>query len=329
MSLALALVAGALSGCPATHPLADAGWEEDAAVEDGQDASPDLDLADRDPGTTLALRVPEGAALCPAFRECAGCWPEELAGRAKLALRAGTHLLERAEGTLELDEGLVAGLLVGPEGQPAAPLPFPEERRASRTAGAGWEQWSYQFTRAFELGGETFTATAEVRLVRLDAEQPTWPAEIDADATFRQSACLGALERAGGVRTLVSCDPPPGLVIAAEAASGDGARLEVSACPACDCEGNTSCVFLGRAEVSLGGEAREVEDPLRLAYSAEHHNFAERYAVGLSPALGGAAVLLLEEPDTWTGTPGQLVLLDAALQELSRQPCTTWTESAP
>jgi len=273
--------------------------------------------------------VPEGAALCPAFHECGGCWPDELAGRARLSLRAGSHLLERVEGTLELDQGLVAGLALGPEGRPAAPLPYPEERTAVRQAGAGWEEWSYRFTRAFSLDGETLTATAEVRLTRLEAEQPAWPEAIEADAAFRQFGFLGGLERVAGAQALVSCDPPAGGVITAETAAGDRARLEVSACPACSCAGNTGCVYLGRAELTLGGEARLVTDPLRLAYSAEHHNFAQRYAVGLAPPLGGAAFALLEEPDTWSGTPGQLVLLDEALVELSRQPCASWEETIP
>jgi hypothetical protein len=273
--------------------------------------------------------VPEGAALCPAFRECGGCWPDELAGRARLSLRAGSQVLERQEGTVELTEGLVTGLQLGPEGRQAAPLPYPEERAASRLSGAGWEEWSYRFTRAFTLDGETFTATAEVRLTRLEAEQPAWPDSIEADDAFRQFAFLGGLERAAGAQVLVSCDPPAGGVITAETAAGDRARLEVSACPACSCSGNTGCVYLGRAELTLGGVTRQVADPLRLAYSAEHHNFAQRYAVSLAPPLGGAAFALLEEPDTWAGTPGQLVLLDAGLVELSREPCTRWEEIDP
>jgi hypothetical protein len=334
------LLACALQGCPEARPVVDAGWEEDASPEDAADEAldgetdddgeaADLDLPDHDPATSLVLVVPEGAALCPAFRECVGCWPDELAGRARLSLRAGSHVLERAEGTVELAEGLVEGLAVGPEGRPAAPLAYPEERTAEHLAGAGWEQWSFRFTRAFTLDGETLTATAEVRLTRLEAEQPAWPEAIAADATFRQFAFLGGLERAASGQALVSCDPPAGGVITVEAAAGDGARLEVSTCPACGCSGNTSCLVLDRAELTLGGVTRLVADPLRLAYSAEHHNFAQRYAVGLAPPLGGAAIALLEEPDTWSGTPGQLVLLDEAQVELSRQPCVTWEETSP
>lgn len=203
----------------------------------------------------LCLDIPEPLALCAHFLE-GRTVQVEYEHRMRVTVPAGSYVLD--------DEGpsplvLVDGLEVGPE-------------RTQGTIGAGsfarsGSSWVY--TQAVTVGDDTL----ELRWDSLFADGGATRMVIRDEPQFLMSMLS---EDALGERYFVSsCDPKmPHYRITATLAGGERVVLDYRYQPPFAGSGP---LYPVRAEVTLGGVTRVVEDPFRLVYAGEHHNWNNQF----------------------------------------------------
>jgi hypothetical protein len=161
---------------------------------------------------------------------------------------------------------------------------------------------------------------------------PDWPAQATLEGEFaatwcwaradlgagsgwcqdRQSFCFHDLSSVSGVDNL------------GVTASGDRVLTEIRHAQACQVAGNTGCEDVDRAELSLGGVQRVLDDPGALIYSAGHHNLEQKYLLLLDEPIGETAAVLVESPDFGQTQGGALVRLNDALEPLGSEPFVDW-----
>lgn len=302
---------------------------EDAGGDPGADVAPDGTgedaggLPDHDPESSFLLIVPPGTGMFTVF--CEGrTWQEEYQMQGRIDLVPGAYVLPRTEAPLDGD--LVAGVVFGPDHLPAQ-VNGPGSFEVTYYYGA----WQYVFRQEYLLASEPYHLQVWIWF-EPSFWGPDWPAQATLEGEFAATwswaqADLGA----GGVwcedrQTFCFHDlsSMPGVDHLGTTASGDQVLAEIRYAQACQVAGNTNCEEVDRAELSLGGVQRVLNDPAALIYSAEHHNFAQKYLLLLDEPIGGTAAVLVEAPDFGQTQGGALVRLDEALEPLGSEPFVDW-----
>jgi hypothetical protein len=304
----------------------------DAAPEDGtsQDADAGGDvgddaagLPDHDPQSSFLLIIPPGSSLHTVF--CEGrTWQEEYQMQGRIDLVPGAYVLPRTEGPLEGD--LVAGVVFGPD-----QIPAQVNGPGSFEAISYYGSWQYLFRQEYLLGNEPYHLQVMIWFESYFWENG-WPAQVTLEGEFAATWCtaradLGASSGWCEERQnfcFHDLSMMPGVDHQGTTASGDQVLVEIRHARACQVAGNTGCEEVDRAELSLGGVQRVVDDPAALIYSAGHHNVDQKYLLLLDEPIGDTAAVLVESPNFGQTQGGALIRLDDALQPLGSEPFSDW-----
>ena len=342
-SLGMALL---LFACSSGGGDQDAGLEDAQDANDAQDAGPDdggvdaggdpgdAGAGDGDTGADIGLRpdydpaesflviVPPGTGLCSTFYEGRD-WQQEYQMLGRIDLREGNFVLPRQTGTFPLD--LVERVFFRPEQTELAPAGGGEVQATYHD----WGGWSYQFTQEYTGEGKSFHITVDLFFYSSDG---TWPEETVLDESTMLGFISGGIRIGAGeywpteVQALGPCALSEGWrrIITATTAGGDQLVLDVRGSMPCMTAGNTSCYYFQNAQVRLGTYQDLVEEHFRLVYSAGHHNEGEHFLILLDPPAGQAAALLVVAPPLASTEGGELVRLDADLVEIGREAFSDW-----
>lgn len=265
----------------------------------------------------LALVVPPGTRACGVFQDNRSL-PEEWAllscatfipGRLELPARAGTHTAD-----------LFSELLVGPAQEravPVAPGVFTCETIVSGTR----TYYTYRYGQKFAAGGKPLQVNLEYLSFWRDASGQEM-AEIVVDEFFLcfrlfMHGFWGDPAQPDLIR-YASCtyELLPLFQIEVEAKSGERASLRIRFEPPMAGSGPANLV---RAALTLGAETRETADYWRLVYSADHHNWNERFWIFLDPPVGEAHAVEIRAGQLWEEPPlpPEFTLLDGHMKPIA------------
>jgi hypothetical protein len=345
--LCLSLLGGCSNSGESLPDGSDAGQDADSGiVYDGSDASDAADASDGrdgpadvgdvdqrpdfDPAQEFVLSIPEETYLCSTLNTARN-WEQEFDMLARIDLLHGQYVLPRRVGFVDLDP--IAGAQFGPQAETLESDGTPGEIEVERLDLVGDTRWVYTFRKNFLLDG---TAVQIEAGFSLDSRFGPWPDLVVFDPEFMSSYTTGMMRIGPGEdhmteqQTFASCAYPGNSISghAATASAGDQVVLEMGDCgwSCLGCFGFTVCRFFISAEVTLDGQTRNVTDPFSLVYSAGHHNDGQNFLVVLEPPIGQVAAVLVIEPVTNLYS-GELVRLDANLQEISRKDLTGWVNN--
>ncbi len=284
-------------------------------------------LPDIDPAKAMLVTIPSGAALCSGFAE-GRTWQEELALVGQVQLAAPALILPREEGVAKVPH-FVGAVEHSPERQRFTPSGKGAQREAEKQRFG----WRYVYTMA--LAGPVQPAALTVT-VTIRGEPTSYPASVSLHTASTKEFGISAsaeLRLGSGATEIVQryglCElGAPEETIEASTAGGDKVRLEVGVGPwfeSCFAAGETACLFLTRAEVSVGQAKQVITDRFRLIYVGGHHNWNDEYLILLDPPLGATAALLVKEPPLFSGKPGEVRYLDAALK-VTKTEALSWKE---
>jgi hypothetical protein len=295
-----------------------------AEGDDGADPGPRPDF---DPSGEFLLVIPPGTSLCSTL-STARNWEQELPMLGRIDLVAGHYVFPRHADIFESE--LVEGLLFGREGTALDSTALPGEVEVEELDLAGDTMWIYHLRKRFTDGNQPFVVEAAFSL---DSRDGPWPEVVTLDSEFLQSNGSGMLRIGPGEdhmteqQWFASCayDGSHTVGHIATAEGGDRVEIEMGNCGwLCGgCFGFTICRYFYRAEVTLSGQSRTVVDPFRMVYSASHHNDGEHFLAMLDPPVDSVSAILVIEP-ILNLYSGELIWLDADLQEISRKDLTGW-----
>jgi hypothetical protein len=338
--LALFLLVSILAGCSSGNPATDAGLDADAAGgdqpfdgngddptgEDGIDGADAGDLRpDFDPSSEFLLTITPGTTLCHGFHQDR-TWQQEWALVGQIELVPGQLTLPRQAGTSE--GTLVQNIRLGPD------------RIAVQLVGSGeivaeYKDWGDgEWWYLFRQNGSWEGSPCSVEVFLSIGYDGGWPAEIVTDhldwpAVLSAKIWLGpGVDPLDEIQAFGLCELPEVLTtITATTENDDVVVLEERAGPymrVCQAAGETSCLFLTRAEVTMGDFHQEITDRFLLVYSGSHHNWYDEFLLVLDPPDQDVAALLVIAPDFRMGGPGAVVYLNASLAEISRVSIKEW-----
>ncbi|MBN1417473.1 MAG: hypothetical protein JXP34_01780 [Planctomycetes bacterium] len=257
-------------------------------------------------GVELALVIPDGTRACGVFQEGRSIDREYL-NLSAIAFRAGRHVLPLTAGAPETLD-LVADLAVGPEREAAIPDGRGTVSLEIVTTAAPSLIFRYTYRQAFTSGGKPLSLVWEsIDFVFTTLEPES--RDLVVDEAFLASRGFIAGHR-GDVADayearifFASCsyESLPLFEYRVALPDGDGAVLHLRYLEPFAGSGPANLV---RAEVTLGGERRVVEDYWRLAYAAEHHNWVQQFLVLFDAPVGDAWGLWVDEAEwPWNGMP--------------------------
>jgi len=284
---------------------------------------------DYDSSGSLLLVIPEGTLMCNGFSE-GRTEAEELATLSILELAPGFYVLDREEGTTQAS-GFIRRVVFGPDQIVAEPSAATGTLDAVHSGWSTWDDWTYTFTVPMRMDGAQ--AEAQFRF-KISAENDDWPQEVHLDQPDNLWKATGEFrfEPEQVQRYALSDLPdPPVRDITATGANGDQIKLAVRQGPyyeSCQCNGETACLFLTRAELNLGEYTATVDDCLKLIYVGSHHNWLDQYLVLLDPPADDVHAVRIIAPSVFTQPPRdpEFVYLDSSMNELRRESDVTWNE---
>jgi len=285
---------------------------------------------DYDPSGSLLLVIPEGTVMCNGFAE-GRSEVEELAMLSILELAPGYYVLDREEGTSQAS-GFIRRVVFGPDEIVAEPTSSIGTLEAMHSGWSTWDDWTYTFTVPMLLDGAP--AEAHFRF-KISAENDAWPDEVHLDQLDPMWWVTGEFrfEPQEVQRYALSNLPdPPVRDITATGANGDQIKLVVHQGPyyeSCQCNGETACLFLTRAELNVGEQTATVDDCLKLIYVGSHHNWLDQYLVLLDPPATDVHAVRIIAPSMFTqpSRDPEFVYLDSAMNELRRESDVTWQDN--
>lgn len=192
-----------------------------------------------------------------------------------------------------------------------------------------YTNWYFTLDAGYVADGLTPRAVVTIILNRDTDAMPEWPEQIVIGQDYGAALLVqvsGAVNAGDVAGPGDLCGSTGAMTFTGTTADGDRVASQLTYAQSCGISGNTTCYRLVRMELELGGTSHVITDPLQLVYSAQHHNFDQRFLGVLDEPVDGAFAILVEEPP-WDATtqPGYVVRLGAALEELSRTPTVTWT----
>jgi hypothetical protein len=274
------------------------------------------------------LNVPAGTRLCFGFCEDR-TWRQALDMIGLIDLLPGYYVLPRQEGFYRAE--MIEQVIFGPEHWMLLPTAAAGEIQAQYQSWGDGE-WQYTFRKGFTYQGEIYHLEVHFN-IRNDGSG--WPAEVVVDSSDYNFETTAKLTTRAGVSIIDEiqafglCDLPAWTTYTATTAVGDQVVLDVRMGPymsSCLADGETSCLFLTGAQISMGSFQQTVTDRLSLVYVGTHHNWYDEYLILLDPPAGSTHVIWIDAPD-FMGNTGYLIKLDASFNEVGRDEITDWQQN--
>ncbi len=278
----------------------------------------------KDDPEPLAIVIPPGTRVCGVFQE-GRTLPEEYAVKSTATFIAGRLELPARAGTYNAD--LLSEILVGPEATPAVPRAGGVFTCESTVAGTR-TYYTYKYGQPFTANGNEL----QVNLEYLSFYRDTNGEEKDEIVFDEPYLCYqffmhGFLGDPVDPDTIgyksYTYESLPLFELEVTAKTGETASLAIRFEPPMAGSGPANLV---QAEVSFDGVTRRVADYWHLVYSADHHNWNERFWVFLDPPVGDVHVVELYEgfPYENPPVPGSFRLLDASLTPVRTLAIAAW-----
>jgi len=311
--LAAMLGACSGSGSPDDGGLADA---VDAADAGGDDLQPDAGcLPADDEFEGIRMRFEPGAKACTGFHDFA-TWQSEVEMAGRLTFIPGTFPLEEFQ-PADVTADWIERLEVGQDKQEATKLDSAllwYEFLETGDPNEGCHRYHYE--QPFRLDGEEFLVTG-VMTFCLDAGMPRDPEICVGPDYSRGRLGFRGMDGEPGTNDYQGFRPCyynhiPLWIISLQMENGDSLVLHKRFAIPLGGSGPARIVY---AEGNIAGHPFQIDDPFRLVYAAEHHNWNQEYVVIFVPPLDDVHGLYTQNIEEGAH-PGTLRYLDAELNEL-------------
>ncbi len=279
----------------------------------------------KDDPAPFVLVAPPDARACGVFQDNRSL-AQEWALKSSAAFYPGRIELPAKAGTFNAD--LFAEVLFGPDMTPAVPRAGGVFTCTVSTQGTR-TFYTYDYSQTFTAGGKPLQINLQYlnfwrekdgrELSQIVVDELFLCYQMYMTGLWGSPAMPDAFLRyASGTYALL-----PLFRIDVAAKSGEHAALLVRHEPPMAGSGPANLV---RAELALGGAARTVEGYWELVYSADHHNWNERFWVFLDPPEGAAHVVELTQGTPWADppVPAGFKLLGADFKPITTFQVASW-----